>query len=211
MGFKSARLNLVEELQRDGVDTKVLDAISRVPREEFVPVEYRASAYENRPLPIGYGQTISQPLMVALMTQQLNLHGDERVLEIGTGSGYQTAVLAELASAVITVERLPELQIMAMQTLERLHYKNIEYHNAQDTLGWPPGAPYDAILVTAGAPELPVDLLNQVKFSGCLVIPVGPRHVQQLVKVIRLQEGNDVSYHGSCTFVSLVGHDAWPS
>jgi len=211
MDFTSARQNLICELQQEISDTRVLDAISRVPRELFVPEEYKQYAYENRPLPIGEGQTISQPLIIAIMTEALQLSGHEKVLEIGTGSGYQTAILAELASRVITVERIPSLLERARAVLTSLNYNNIEFKLAGDILGWPPEAPYDAILVTAGAPDIPETLINQLAEDGRLVIPVGPRYHQELLKVIRRKGKTEIENLGGCIFVSLIGHEAWPS
>src|SRR5436309_4750320 len=149
--------------------------IARVPREEFVPEEVRQSAYENMPLPIGYGQTISQPLIVAMMTEALRLKGSEKVLEIGTGSGYQTALLSRLAKHVVTVERIPPLAERAARVLSGLGHANVEVHAGGEVLGWQQGAPYDAIIVTAAAPEgprVPLDLLGR---GGWVVIPVGGR------------------------------------
>ncbi|MCX7912731.1 MAG: protein-L-isoaspartate(D-aspartate) O-methyltransferase, partial [Dehalococcoidales bacterium] len=184
-------------------------AMSRVPREEFVPETLRYQAYEDRPLPIGYGQTISQPFIIALMTEALELEGDEKVLEIGTGSGYQTAILAELAKEVISVERIPALAENARMVLERLGYKNITIHLAEETLGWVRDAPYDAIMVTAAAPSIPDDLLNQLAYGGRMVIPVGSRHVQELCKLTKYPERNVVQHLCGCRFVSLIGKGAW--
>ena len=148
----------------------------------------RDSAYEDRPLAIGGGQTISQPFIIALMTEALELTGKEKALEIGTGSGYQTAILAELCQRVITVERLPALAETARHVLDSLGYTNIEMHLAEETLGWKSGAPYDAILVTAGAPNIPEDLLAQLAVGGRMVIPVGSRYVQELYKITRQED-----------------------
>ncbi|MDO8687274.1 MAG: rRNA adenine N-6-methyltransferase family protein, partial [Dehalococcoidales bacterium] len=151
MDFAAARASLIEHLSTEIKDERVLAAMSRVPRENFLPPELRHLAYEDRPLPIGLEQTISQPFIVALMTQALELTGSEKVLEIGAGSGYQTAILAELARSVVTVERLPALAEAAGKLLNSLGYVNISVHLAEETLGWPEEAPYDAIIVTAGA------------------------------------------------------------
>jgi protein-L-isoaspartate(D-aspartate) O-methyltransferase len=180
-----------------------------VPRERFVPPQSQHLAYEDMPLPIGYEQTISQPFIVALMTEALALTGNEKVLEIGTGSGYQTAILAELARRVITTERLTALAKAARNVLTNLGYTNIEAHVAEETPGWPHEAPYDAIVVTAGAPRVPVDLLNQLTIGGRLVIPVGSRYVQELYKITRCKKKNIVENLGGCRFVSLIGKDAW--
>jgi protein-L-isoaspartate(D-aspartate) O-methyltransferase len=166
-------------------------------------------AYADMPLPIGHEQTISQPFIVALMTEALELTGKEKVLEVGTGSGYQAAILAELARRVITTERLSALAEAAKDVLTNLGYTNIEVYVAEETLGWQQEAPYDAIMVTAGAPRIPVDLLNQLAFGGRLVIPVGSRYVQELYKITRHKKGNIVENLGGCRFVSLIGKDAW--
>ncbi|MCJ7764196.1 MAG: protein-L-isoaspartate(D-aspartate) O-methyltransferase, partial [Dehalococcoidales bacterium] len=176
MEFEAARAGLIDYLRTKIEDERVLMAMSRVPRERFVPLEEKHLAYEDRPLPIGMGQTISQPYIVALMTSLLELTGEEKVLEVGTGSGYQTAILAELARLVITVERLPELAEAAKKTLDNLGYKNIRVRIAEPTIGWQIDAPYDAIMVTAGAPKVPDSLLSQLAIGGRMVIPVGHRY-----------------------------------
>jgi protein-L-isoaspartate(D-aspartate) O-methyltransferase len=209
MDFESARARLIENLSCDIRDKRVLAAMTRIPREEFVPLENRHLAYEDSPLPIGLDQTISQPLIVAIMTEALELRGNEKVLEVGTGSGYQTAVLAELARLVITTERLPTLAGTAERTLDRLGYKNVVVHLAEENLGWQGEAPYDAIIVTAGAPRVPVNLLAQLSIGGRMVIPVGSRYMQELYKVTRRRGRNKVQKLGGCRFVSLVGRDAW--
>ena len=183
--------------------------MSRIPREYFVPWESRSLAYEDRPLPIGMQQTISQPFMVAWMTSAAGLTGKEKVLEIGTGSGYQTAILAELAHHVVSVERIPQLASRAERLLARLGYTNIEVHVAGLTLGWPQSAPYQTILVTAGAPKVPQVLLEQLSTYGRLVIPIGSRYDQELVKVTKLAKTNVVEYLGGCRFVPLIGQEAW--
>jgi protein-L-isoaspartate(D-aspartate) O-methyltransferase len=189
----------------------VIEAIAHVPREAFVPEQFHHSAYKNMPLPIGYGQTISQPLIVALMTQALLLKGDEKVLEIGTGSGYQTAILAELADHVVSVERIPPLAERAWQVLRDLGYTDVEVHAGGDGLGWPAGAPYDAIIVTAAAPEVPRELLDQLAPGGRLVIPVGGRDLQELVRIVKTPEGALRHNLGPCRFVPLLGKGAWPA
>jgi protein-L-isoaspartate(D-aspartate) O-methyltransferase len=183
--------------------------MASVPREHFLPPESRRLAYEDVPLPIGSGQTISQPLIIALMTEALELVGSEKVLEIGTGSGYQTAILAELVRQVITIERLPILAQVAKRELDRLDYTNIETHLAGETLGWPGGAPYEAIVVTAAAPRVPADLLAQLAIGGRLVIPVGSRYLQELYKITRQRRKNLVQNLGGCRFVPLIGKCAW--
>ncbi|GBD16501.1 Protein-L-isoaspartate O-methyltransferase [bacterium HR26] len=174
---------LLRELHRNGVrDQRVLLAIAKVPRERFVPPELRERAWENRPLPIGAGQTISQPLIVGLMTQALQLDGDERVLEIGTGSGYQAAILAELASSVISIERDPLLAHSAAERLRQLGYQHAEVYVGDGSKGWPAGAPYDRIIVTAAATRVPPALLEQLSPAdgARLVIPIGDSEHQQL-------------------------------
>lgn len=209
MDFITARTRLIDNLGSEITDKRVLAAMSGIPRELFVPVPSRHLAYEDIPLPIGLEQTISQPYIIALMTQALALTGVEKVLEIGTGSGYQTAVLSELARLVVTVERLPVLSATARKVLDDLGYRNIEMHSATETLGWPDGSPYDAIMVTAGAPQVPPDLLAQLALGGRLVIPVGTRHVQELQKFTRREKENLVENLGGCRFVSLIGKSAW--
>ena len=209
MDFEAERDRLVEHLSTEIKDKRVLAAMVRVPRECFVPPESRHLAYEDRPLPIGFEQTISQPFIIALMTEALELTGNEKVLEVGTGSGYQTAILAELARLVITVERLPALTEAAKRVLDSLGYTNVEIHLAEETLGWQRGAPYDAILVTAGAPRVPEDLLAQLAIDGRLVIPVGSRYIQELCKITRRKKKNIVKNLGGCRFVSLIGKGAW--
>jgi len=209
MDFETARARLVEHLSIEVKDERVLAAMARVPRERFVPPHSQHMAYADMPLPIGHEQTISQPFIVALMTEALELTGKEKVLEVGTGSGYQAAILAELARRVITTERLSALAEAAKDVLTNLGYTNIEVYVAEETLGWQQEAPYDAIMVTAGAPRIPVDLLNQLAFGGRLVIPVGSRYVQELYKITRHKKGNIVENLGGCRFVSLIGKDAW--
>lgn len=209
MDFATARVRLIEHLSTEIKDERVLAAMSRVPRECFVPPKERQLAYEDRPLPIGLEQTVSQPFIVALMTQALELTSSEKVLEIGTGSGYQAAILAELARLVITVERLPALAEAAKKALDSLGYTNIVVHLAKETLGWPEEAPYDAIIVTAAAPRVPPDLLAQLAIGGRMVIPVGSRYEQGLCKITRQKTKNVVQDLGGCRFVSLIGKGAW--
>jgi len=200
---------MTKQLAAEINDTRVLAAMSHIPREQFVPRENRYLAYEDGPLPIGYEQTISQPYIIALMTEALELKGNEKVLEIGTGSGYQTAILAELADTVISVERVPALAESAREVLGSLGYENIEIYIAEETLGWPEKAPYDAIMVTAGAPDIPVELLSQLSIDGRMVIPAGSRYVQELYKVTRQKDKNRVEKLGGCRFVALIGKGAW--
>jgi len=209
MDFEAARARLVEHLSTEIRDERVLAAMARVPRECFVPPAEQHLAYEDRPLPIGFGQTISQPFIIALMTEELELTGNEKVLEVGTGSGYQAAILAELARLVITTERLPALAESARSVLDSLGYTNVVVHLAEETLGWQREAPYDAIIVTAGAPRVSADLLAQLAIGGRLVIPVGSRYVQELYKITKRRKKNLVENLGGCRFVSLIGKDAW--
>ena len=209
MNFEAARAGLIKHLATEIRNERVLKAMSRVPRERFIPPAEQHSAYEDRPLPIGLGQTISQPYIIALMTLSLGLTGKEKVLEIGSGSGYQAAILAELAWLVITVERLPSLAKEARRVFKSLGYKNIKVHLAEPTLGWPAEAPYDAIIVTAGAPKVPDALLKQLVIGGRLVVPVGSRYEQELYKITKGRKKNVVQSLGSCRFVPLIGKDAW--
>jgi len=207
--FEAARARLIENLSAEIRDQRVLAAMSRVPRECFVPPDEQYLAYEDTPLPIGFDQTISQPYIIALMTQALELTGSEKVLELGTGSGYQAAILAELARLVITTERVPVLAKTAKKVLDSLNYTNVRVHLAEETLGWASEAPYDAIIVTAGAPRVPVDLLTQLAIGGRLVIPVGSRYVQELYKIVKQRRKNMIQNLGGCRFVFLIGKDAW--
>jgi len=209
--FKKERLAMVEgQLRRRGIsDQRVLEAMAKIPRHAFVSPDYQTATYEDRPLPIGEGQTISQPYMVAVMTQSLGLKGEERVLEIGTGSGYQTALLAELAKAVFTVERIRALIQRAEENLEELGYKNILFLCGDGTKGWPEEAPFDGIIVTAGAPEIPQTLTSQLADGGRLVIPVGPRYTQTLYEVTRKGSQFVEEEVTGCVFVPLVGAFGW--
>ena len=203
---------IADDLMRRGIrDARVLEAMGRVPREAFVPPADHARAYADQALPIGEGQTISQPYMVASMTEALGLAGDERVLEIGTGSGYQTAILAELAREVISVERRSELAVRAKSRLAALGYRNVLVVVGDGSLGHPDAAPYDAILVTAGAPRLPESLKAQLSQGGRLVIPVGSREHQEVRVVRREQDAFVESTRDACVFVPLVGSEGWPS
>jgi protein-L-isoaspartate(D-aspartate) O-methyltransferase len=204
-----ARENLLKYLNHEIADKRVVEAMKRVPREAFVSPEQYHVAYDDRPLGIGFGQTISQPFIVALMVQTLELKEDEKVLELGTGSGYEAAILAELAQKVVTVECIPELAESAKQVLDKLGYSNIEVHVAGKTLGWPEGAPYNAIIVSAAAPTVPQVLLEQLTWDGRLVIPVGSRWQQDLLKVTKLRKGNRIENLGGCYFVPLIGEGAW--
>ena len=209
MDLERARQLLLDSLDREIADKRVIEAMKRVPREAFVSQEQYHAAYDDRPLNIGFGQTISQPFIVALMVQALELQGDEKVLELGTGSGYEAAILAELAKKVVSVECIPELAELAKQVLDKLGYSNVEVHVAGKTLGWSEGAPYDAIIVSAGAPNVPQALLEQLAWNGRLVIPVGSRWQQDLLRVTKLRKGNNIQSLGGCYFVPLIGEGAW--
>jgi len=209
MDFDAARAELIDHLSTEIKDKRVLEVMRIIPRELFVPPQSQHLAYEDGPLPIGYDQTISQPFIIALMTEALELKGDEKVLEIGTGSGYQAAILAKLARHVVTTERLKPLAEAAKKVLDRLGFTNIEVHVAEETLGWQKGAPYDAIMVTAAAPRVSPDLLAQLKIRGRMVIPVGSRYIQELCKITRGRKRNVTENLGGCRFVSLIGKGAW--
>ncbi len=173
----------------DITDQQVLDAIARVPRTEFVPPELRERAFFDIPLPIGYGQTISQPYVVALMTQLLQLKPQDRVLEIGTGSGYQTAILAKLAHEVYSIEAIKALAETARERLQRLGYTNIHILHGDGALGWPEHAPYDAIIVTAAPEQIPPALVSQLADGGRMVIPVGPEYTEQMLQLVEKRRG----------------------
>jgi protein-L-isoaspartate(D-aspartate) O-methyltransferase len=205
-----ARQRLVTRLRMEINNERVLQAIARVPREAFVPSELLASAYDDIPLPIGHGQTISQPLMVALMTTALDPQPDEAILEVGTGSGYQAALLGELARRVVTVERIPALTYTAQAVLDSLGYHDrVTVRLAGESLGCPEEAPFDGILVTAGAPRVPEELVRQLAVGGRLVIPVGSRFEQDLLRVVREDSGYSRRKLGKCRFVPLIGRSAW--
>ena len=193
-------------------DERVLKAMAAVPRHLFVDEGLQDQAYSDSPLPIGSRQTISQPYIVALMTEALDLKGTEKVLEIGTGCGYQTAILAELAERVFSIERIASLAFRAQRTLDSLHYYNILIRVGDGTYGWSEEAPFDAIITTAGAPKVPATLTGQLAVGGRLVIPVGSRSSQTLVKVTRLsQEPDDLKTEDlcGCRFVALIGEHGW--
>jgi protein-L-isoaspartate(D-aspartate) O-methyltransferase len=197
--------------RRDIVDPDVLAAFGSVPRERFVPGELAARAYDDAPLPISDGQTISQPYVVAMTVQALHLKGHEHVLEIGTGSGYAAAILGSLVREVDTVERIEALATTAAERLERLGFTNVHVHHGDGTLGWPPGAPYEAIVVSAGAPRPPQPLLDQLAIGGRLVLPHGDADHQQLVRITRHGPGDfDHEDLGEVRFVPLLGVEGWP-
>jgi protein-L-isoaspartate(D-aspartate) O-methyltransferase len=198
------------QIEARGVsDPRVLDAMRAVPRHLFVSEALGDRAYGDFPLPIGEGQTISQPFIVAEMTRALALSPEDRVLEIGTGSGYQTAVLAELVHRVYTVERIRPLHVRARRIFDQLGYHNIVTRYSDGTLGWAEEAPFDAILVTAGSPKVPEPLVEQLRPGGRMVIPVGDRFSQEMTKVIRDEAGVHRTGMGGCRFVKLVGEHGW--
>lgn len=190
-------------------DPRVIEAMRKVPRHLFVDEALQEQAYSDHPLPIGDKQTISQPFIVALMTESLELKGNEKVLEIGTGSGYQAAVLAELAGRVFSVERYPALAYKANQVLQKLGYKNVIVRVADGTIGWAEEAPFDGIVVTAGAPQVPQPLVDQLAEGGKLVVPVGDRITQDLILVERLGDRLNRTNLGGVRFVDLVGKWGW--
>jgi protein-L-isoaspartate(D-aspartate) O-methyltransferase len=199
-----------EQLEARGIaDPRVLAALRKVPRHLFLPPERRGDAYGDFAVPIGAGQTISQPLMVALMTEKLALTGRESVLEIGTGSGYQTAILAELADRVYSVERIPSLAGAARRVLEEQGYHNVLVRVGDGTLGWPEYAPFDRILVTAGAPGIPGPLVEQLAEGGSLLVPVGSEAMQTLTEVRCVGGRAVVTPLTGCVFVKLIGRHGW--
>ena len=194
---------------RDIVDERVLEAMERVPRELFVPEDLRDRAFDDAALPIGAGQTISQPYMVARIAEELGLDGDERVLDVGTGSGYQAALLSELADEVHTIERIPELAEQARANLTAAGYDSVVVHVGDGSRGLPEHAPYDAIAVAAAAPSFPQALYDQLRTGGRLVVPVGGRRGQRLEVVVRSPEGPAVIRSVPCRFVPLVGEEGF--
>jgi len=203
--YKQARQNMVEyQIKGRGIkDKNVLGAMLKVPRHLFVPEEMRDLAYRDEPLPIGHGQTISQPYIVGYMTEALKLQPGDRVLEIGTGSGYQTAILAEIVSEVYTIELIPELSLRAQETLKSLGYKNIEFLTGDGSKGWPEKAPFEAILVSAAPAEVPPALMEQLKIDGRLIIPVGTDS-QELVLIKRTKKGWEKTRLIGVRFVPLI-------
>ncbi|MGC1274012.1 MAG: protein-L-isoaspartate(D-aspartate) O-methyltransferase [Planctomycetaceae bacterium] len=201
---------LVDNLRHRGiVDERVLSAIAAVDRAAFVPSEWRDRAWEDVALPIGSGQTISQPYIVALMTEALALWGDEVVLEVGTGSGYQAAILSRLCQKLVTIERLPELAEAAKRVLDHLGCDNIFYRVGDGTLGSPNDGPFDGILVTAAAPDIPPALYGQLDDGGRLVLPIGPEEEQSLVLVEKSSDGPVRRNLCGCRFVKLIGEQGW--
>lgn len=211
MDYTELRDRMVREqlIPRGISDPRVLDVFRRVERHEFISEKLRESAYADHPLPIGEGQTISQPYIVALMTECLGLKGNEKVLEIGTGSGYQTAVLTSLAKEVYSVERIALLAKFAKANLEKTGYRNVSVRVADGTLGWKEHAPYEGVIVTAAAPKIPQAYIDQLALGGRIVIPVGSRFSQVLTVLEKTAKGNLTSEACGCVFVPLVGRDGW--
>lgn len=209
--FAAARHRMVEEqiMARGIADPRVLAAMRQVPRHLFIPQHLRDQAYNDYPLPIGEDQTISQPYIVALMTELLEVKETDRILEVGTGSGYQAAILAELAAAVFSIDRVGSLASQAKALLDSLGYTKVRIRVGDGTLGWPEEMPFDGIIVTAGAPKVPRPLLEQLALGGRLVIPVGDTYSQTLTCVRQTKEGPRFEYHGGCRFVRLIGKYAW--
>ena len=214
--YQKQRLRMVNsQIRSRGIkDQRVLKAIESVPRHLFVDEGLMDQAYNDTPLPIGERQTISQPYIVALMTEAMELKGREKVLEIGTGSGYQSAILAELVDQVFSIERLAALAAQARKVLDLLNYYNVAIRVGDGTYGWKEASPFDAIIVTAGAPSIPKILTEQLVIGGRLVLPVGGRTSQDLIKLVRLSEDvGDIKMEdlGGCRFVDLVGEHGWKS
>lgn len=211
-GYEIPRGRMVEKL-RDHykiVDEKVLEVMNRIPRHHFVPDALKSQAYKDNALPISSGQTISQPYIVARMTELLELSERDRVLEIGAGSGYQSAVLASLARKIFAIERIPNLAKEALEKLRKLGFQNVSVRNADGTNGWEVYAPFDAILVAAGGPNVPEPLLQQLKIGGKLVIPIGENQkTQTLVRITRTEKGFERQDCGPCAFVPLIGEHGW--
>ncbi|MFH1684184.1 MAG: protein-L-isoaspartate(D-aspartate) O-methyltransferase [Candidatus Margulisiibacteriota bacterium] len=211
MDFEQLRKAMVETqlIPRGISDKRVLDAFRKVPRHEFIPENIRSSAYDDRALPIGENQTMSQPYMVAVMTEKLQLTGDETVLEVGTGSGYQAAILAELCKKVYTIERFADLSQQAKEAVQKVGCTNVEFIVGDGTEGYAKAAPYDAIIVTAGCPGLPKPLTEQLKDGGRLVVPVGDAFQQILTTVTKQGDKLSVEESVPCVFVPLLGKYGW--
>ena len=211
MDYGFLRQRMVEEqlISRGISDPKVIYAFRKVPRHLFVPGEYIESSYDDHPLPIGNGQTISQPYMVALMTELLELKGGEKVLEIGSGSGYQAAILAEIAGSVYSIERIDTLSIKCDEKLKKMGYKNITVIAGDGTLGYKEASPFNGIIVTCGAPDIPNSYIEQLDIGGVLVIPVGSEFSQVLTVVKKTKDKTDIKEMCGCVFVPLIGKDGW--
>jgi protein-L-isoaspartate(D-aspartate) O-methyltransferase len=211
--YEEARDRMVQDqlVSRGIKDPRVLASMSKVPRHLFVSEELRDRAYGDHPLAIGNDQTISQPYMVALMVEALGLKGEERVLEVGTGSGYEAAILAELCGQLFTVELVEELALRARARLDNLGYRNVSIQVGDGTLGWEQHAPFDAVVISAGAPCIPRPLLEQLRPGGCLLLPMGEEALQSLVRIRKGSEGLTEDYLGECRFVKLMGTYGWES
>jgi protein-L-isoaspartate(D-aspartate) O-methyltransferase len=211
INFEKERMRMVEEqiIARGVKDARVIAAMRKVARHEFLPDAIRGMAYQDSALPLGEAQTMSQPYMVAIMSELVELKGTERVLEIGTGSGYQAAILAELCEKVYTVERIKPLADRARASLDKLGYRTVAMKVYDGTYGWKEMAPFDAIVVTAGSPDIPAPLVEQLKVGGRLVIPVGERYGQQLVRMVKTTEGIVTEKSIPCVFVPLIGNHGW--
>ena len=209
--FPRARIKMVEEqvVSRGIKDLRVIEAMKKVPRHLFVEEALQGQAYSDHPLPIGEKQTISQPYMVALMTEALQIKGKEKVLEIGAGSGYQAAILSLLADKVYSIERIRSLALRARTLLHDLECFNVEIKIFDGTFGWPDASPFDAVIVTAGSPDIPQPLIDQMIVGGRLVIPVGDASTQELVRVTKTEEGVVKEDLGGCRFVKLIGKYGW--
>lgn len=211
MGFKELREFMVNTqlIPRGIKDERVLNVMKRVPRHLFVDESLQYKAYEDMALPIGEGQTLSQPYMVAIMTELLELKGNERVLEIGTGSGYQAVILAELSREVYTVERIASLAQQAEERFQSLSYTNIHVRVSNGTLGWPDESPFDRIIITAGTQKIPDPLMEQISEEGFIIAPVGDRFSQQLLRIKKSRGRLFEEYHTPCVFVPLIGEYGW--
>ena len=209
MTYSDARARLLQSLHREIKDARVLDAFAKVPRELFVPPAYAQDAYDDAALPIGEGQTISQPLMVAIVLEALDAQPSDTVLDVGTGSGYQAALLSRLATRVVGVEVRPLFVERARRALRDGGFANVDVLAAGPVLGCPEQAPFDCIVVGAAAPRVPPSLVEQLRVGGRLVIPVGSPFEQRLARVTRTADGTDVTWHGGCRFVPLIGEGGW--
>ncbi|MCL2065115.1 MAG: protein-L-isoaspartate(D-aspartate) O-methyltransferase [Candidatus Cloacimonetes bacterium] len=215
MRFDDQRKRMVETnlIPRGILDQKVIEAFLKVPRERFVSAQWKEFSYQDHPLSIGFKQTISQPYIVALMMSLIEIKETDKVLEIGTGCGYQTALLAEIAEEVFTIERIEELLISAKKTLKNLEYTNIHFKIGDGCLGWvntlPPVSEFDKIIVSAASPDLPKALLSQLKINGKMIVPQGSSSRQELIVYEKLENEVLTHYHGGCVFVPLIGEGAW--
>ena len=207
--LQNQKRDLIRKLSAEISDRRVLDAFGAVPRERFAPRAAVRRAYEDAALPIGAGQTISQPTIVAMTLEAMEVGRFDRVLEVGTGSGYQAALLAALAREVVTVERVPSLARSAAALLAELGFRNVRVEMAGERLGWAEGAPYDAIAVAAAAPSVPPSLLEQLKIGGRLIVPVGDLREQSLMKAVRTADGFSAASLAACRFVPLIGEEGW--